>query len=70
MSSQDFLQRLKMKVDLEACCPARAQRENSEKRPTTELEVATENIQEEFAVKAKVFAVPWVHCLPGGNLSG
>ena len=58
LSNRDFLSRLKLKENLDACCLARVKRIYSEKQLTPEeTEAAVEATRDEFATKARSYLV-------------
>ena len=58
LSSRDFLNRLKLKGDLDAACRARAKREADDPQSVyTDSEAAVEAIKEEFASRARSYLV-------------
>ena len=58
LSNRDFLSRLKLKENLDACCLARVKRIYSEKQLTPEeTEAVVEATRDEFATKARSYLV-------------
>ena len=58
LSNREFLNRLKLKEDLDAACQARAKRVHTEKKLTpTELDAVIEAVRDDFATKARGYLV-------------